>query len=706
MKKTIFKSLLLIPWIILLSCGNNNKNLDSIVEKSPLSLIEFKGMDPSTIGHSRSVNVEVVHNAIKIHIDPSDPNPDITLELQEETSNLTGYLFVSFDVKNTSNEEILVTCRLNGEPWIEGADIIPAGGKGTVKTFIPQTNGIAEYLREAFFGMNGIPGNLTSIPVPGYDVHDIHTLLIKFPNTSLEHTLRITNIRAEPGIKYYTSEELADDFFPFVDEFGQFSHSEWEEKIYSMEELRNSNSVEDNDLQIYPGPEDWNKYGGWADGPQLEATGNFRTEKYMGKWWLIDPEGKLFWSHGIDEISANNTTPVTGREHYFTTLPSRDEYPDSYSDRNTAPFGYYNGKRATLFNISMYNLMRKYGESWQDKYIDRTHRRLRSWGMNTMGAWTSETMYLKQCTPYTVVLHSRGRTIEGSEGYWSRFPDPFDEDWRKNISDRMMLEKGKSATDTFCIGYFIDNELTWGNNRFLAISALKSPADQPVKLAFRDFLQKKYKSIAGLNSKWKTNFKSWNEFLASNEVPDNIDNDLVEFNIFVARQYLSTCRNELNKAAPGKLYLGARWDFHMYPLEDTTSNWLLRIVGDYCDVISFNRYRYTCLELVPPDGVDKPVMISEWHIGTLDRGMFHFGLRFAKSLEQENLLYKNYLSQALKNEYIVGTHWFRYSDQALTGRLDGENFRIGFIDICDQPYNELVGASREIGYNMYRIRTK
>jgi hypothetical protein len=313
-------------------------------------------------------------------------------------------------------------------------------------------------------------------------------------------------------------------------------------------------------------------------------------------------------------------------------------------------------------------------------------------------------MYNARRTPYTMILHSRGRNIEGSEGHWTKFPDPFDEGWKQNISDRLMQEKSVSASDTFCIGYFVDNELSWGNNTFLAVSTLKSPADQPVKLAFSEFLRGKYTSISGLNKAWKTDFRSWDEFLASTDVPENIDNDLREFNILIARQYLGACRDGINRHAPGKLYLGARWDFHMYPLEDTTGNWLLRIAAEYCDVISFNRYRYSCFELCPPEGIDMPVMITEWHIGTFDRGMFHFGLRFATSLENQNLLYKNYVHEALSNPYIVGAHWFRYSDQALTSRQDGENYRIGFIDICDRPYRELVDASRTTGYNMYMLR--
>ena len=52
----------------------------------------------------------------------------------------------------------------------------------------------------------------------------------------------------------------------------------------------------------------------------------------------------------------------------------------------------------------------------------------------------------------------------------------------------------------------------------------------------------------------------------------------------------------------------------------------------------------------------------------------------------------------------MGTHWFQYKDQATTGRGDGENYQIGFIDICDTPYPEIIAAARNTGDTMYPYR--
>ena len=130
----------------------------------------------------------------------------------------------------------------------------------------------------------------------------------------------------------------------------------------------------------------------------------------------------------------------------------------------------------------------------------------------------------------------------------------------------------------------------------------------------------------------------------------------------------------------------------------------MKIAAEFCDVVSFNRYRYTCLELQLPEGVDRPIMIGEWHIGALDRGMLHTGLRSAYDQSERAALYEFYVNQALKNPFLVGTHWYQLNDQVTTGRKDGENYQIGFLNICDNPHPEMIGASRSIGSQLYQLR--
>ena len=51
-------------------------------------------------------------------------------------------------------------------------------------------------------------------------------------------------------------------------------------------------------------------------------------------------------------------------------------------------------------------------------------------------------------------------------------------------------------------------------------------------------------------------------------------------------------------------------------------------------------------------------------------------------------------------EYSCG----HYLKETLIGRFDGENYQIGFVDVCDRVYPKLVEAARAMGERMYGIR--
>ena len=119
-----------------------------------------------------------------------------------------------------------------------------------------------------------------------------------------------------------------EDFLPCFDKYGQFKYRDWPGKTKDDADLKRAAEEEAKDLAANPGPTEWNKYGGWAAGPQLKATGRFRTEKINGKWWFVDPEGRLFWSFGVMRASAScGMTPLNGdpgKPHRGIPIADRD----------------------------------------------------------------------------------------------------------------------------------------------------------------------------------------------------------------------------------------------------------------------------------------------------------------------------------------------------------------------------------------------
>jgi hypothetical protein len=528
------------------------------------------------------------------------------------------------------------------------------------------------------------------------DPSNVTQLLIFVSRPKTEYSFELDNIRAADSVKILDTKT----YFPFIDEFGQYIHKDWPGKSHSQQELIAQGKAEQKDLAAHPGPSDRNKFGGWTAGTQLKATGFFRVQKYQGKWWLVDPEGRLFWSHGIDCVRASNATPITDREHYFTNLPkANSQFAKFYGGGSWAPHGYYKDHSPyRTYDFSRANFLRKYGPDWPRAFADITHRRLKSWGLNTIANWSDSKIYLMRKTPYVATISFTAKTLEGSKGYWGKFYDVFDPTFPLALRKRLAREKSASASDPWCIGYFVHNELSWGDETSLAVAALISPPDQRAKKVFIKDLKAKYKTIDALNTAWSTEHRNWDDLLQSTYPPakDKASEDLTAFYTRTAETYFQTIREEVKKVAPHQLYMGCRFAW--------VNDLAARAATKFCDIVSYNRYSYSVENHRLPDGIDMPIIIGEFHFGALDRGMFHTGLRKTANQQDRADKYESYVRGALSNPYIVGTHWFQYKDQATTGRGDGENYQIGFIDICDTPYPEIVKASRKIAQNLYQYR--
>ena len=151
--------------------------------------------------------------------------------------------------------------------------------------------------------------------------------------------------------------------------------------------------------------------------------------------------------------------------------------------------------------------------------------------------------------------------IEGSEGYWGKFPDVYDPSFVEGVSKAMSGKKGKSANDAWCIGYFSDNEMSWGDETSLAVATLKSPSTQAAKTEFIGGLKSQYGDIVKLNQAWGGAHTSWEALLESRQAPDlnKARSDLEAFYSRTAETYFRTVRDAIRAIAPNQLYLGCRF---------------------------------------------------------------------------------------------------------------------------------------------------
>lgn len=482
----------------------------------------------------------------------------------------------------------------------------------------------------------------------------------------------------------------ADDFLPFMDKYGQFKWKEWPGKTHSDADLKRALAEEDADLAAHPGPASFDRWGGWKDGPKQKATGAFYITKINGMWWFVDPDGNLWWSNGPLRVSASTAmTPYKGREDHFEWLPPEEGDPFSlfYKTRDELMWPYWLKRGITnSFDFSAANLYRKYGEDWHGKWAERAHRRLRSWGANTIGNSSDRKVVEMSRTPYVERFEIKSLPIRGGDqnvGWWP-LRDPYDASFAANVRQQLK-ERQYQLNDPWCVGFFVDNELPWGFEGHVGRLVWDSPEDQPVKQVFRRWLAERHGKAP--------------------ETPS--DEDFRTFSHVVPEEYFRQIRLAFDEVAPKKLYLGCR---------GMALEYIAKAAEKYVDAASQNwydrdvsRFFYT-----PPDNpnmgcaglatVDKPIIIGEFHMGARDRGPLWGSLVTLKDQNERAAVYRRFLTSALEHPRFIGTHWHHFSDEPTSGRFDGEAMQNGWTDVCDTPYPETIEAVRWVGENMYRIR--
>jgi hypothetical protein len=98
-----------------------------------------------------------------------------------------------------------------------------------------------------------------------------------------------------------------------------------------------------------------------------------------------------------------------------------------------------------------------------------------------------------------------------------------------------------------------------------------------------------------------------------------------------------------------------------------------------------------------------PVMIGEFHFGALDVGMEATGIIGVASQADRGKAYRCYIEHAASFPECVGIQYFQLNDQPGLGRADGENYQIGFVDVCQKPYEQLIKEASAANFGIYEV---
>jgi hypothetical protein len=308
--------------------------------------------------------------------------------------------------------------------------------------------------------------------------------------------------------------------------------------------------------------------------------------------------------------------------------------------------------------------MRRFGNDWESKWVDFTIRRMASWGLNTTGNWSSPQLWNSRSIAYTIPL----RGWETKVNYMG-MPDVYSDEFMKTCDRAAARQCAPRAQDPYLLGYFIANEPPWPGREEALVDMI---LDGPDTATHREL----------------------KAFLSAGDTPDRRKS-------FVYRaygKYVDIISKAVKRHDPNHLNLGMRF------AGGRASDDMIR-ASKVFDVYSLNSYDYVPRRELLEHAYQltgRPLMIGEFHFGTPGRGL-SAGLRQVANDHERGVAYRYYVENAAAMPALIGAHWFQWMDEPNTGRFDGENYNIGFVDVTDRPYKDFLEGVMETHKALYAV---
>jgi hypothetical protein len=397
---------------------------------------------------------------------------------------------------------------------------------------------------------------------------------------------------------------------------------------------------------------EYDPYGGWLM-LKGKKTGFFHTQQINGRWWLVTPEGNVFFSKGVNHVSpAGDGGPRTPR------APASDSA----------------------------------------QWAEATAEQLRGWGFNTIGGWGDPQMYAAHIA-YTVMVGA-ARTARRLPSSSNEVPDYFSEEFRTSTDGLAQKLCAPRANDPWLLGYFTDNEQAWTTTKMYATWRIKAGnGENPPWNLLQSFLETYLKmppTSAG--------YKKANEYLKMHRLKMGAytEDDIEGFQELVAAEYARVCREAIRRYDPNHLILGCRY-------ASTAPDPVVRGMGPYFDVISFNNYlfRPPVLKLERITEITgKPTLLTEFSFKAMDSGLPNTRGGGEPVATQQDRVdgFTQYVHDLVALPTCVGYHWFEYRDEPAEGRRgDGENSNYGLVKIDGAPWELLTAHMKEVNAGLEKL---
>lgn len=481
----------------------------------------------------------------------------------------------------------------------------------------------------------------------------------------------------------FTAEELNAEWKKealLVDEYGQWMSESWTGKVASDAQMQQEYADEARALaNVSLNLVKYDQYGGLKSQGKQSSTGYFRLQKINGKWWFVTPDGYPFIVKGVDATSlweSGYKTPTKkddgSPKQIFEVLPDRTLYSPAYTKDSNGEY----------ISFVVANAMKKYGSNYESKWEDITKKRLIHWGFNAFSKWTKP----KEATfPFIQVLQdpSNLRRI-----LWTY--DVFDPQSGPIIENALKSQLQNLRYSKWLIGYTYDNEAGWTSEVVKQILTYSSAS--PAKVKFVDFLAPRYNNdLAVVNLLLGTSVRSLD---ALKDTPIDIANvpdaDVSDYIKLASKTYYSTIRDIIKKYDPNHLFLGTS----IVPTWRTSLEWDQGAM-EFVDAFSVDSYTRDAEWITRYEAFGKPLLNLEYSFGSSERGMSYISAPTkTTSIAERGEAFKTFVESEAAHPLFVGSGWYAYYDQPVTGRADGENYNTGLVNQQDQPYVEMVNIMK------------
>ncbi len=318
-----------------------------------------------------------------------------------------------------------------------------------------------------------------------------------------------------------------------------------------------------------------------------------------------------------------------------------------------------------LFISTGSNCIRGRGRRGATVDTNLIERRMTAWGLNTVGNWSSFRESEDGRRKAYVATFRSPRT----QPMFLGMPDVYGEEFTRHLDEAAQRQCEPLKDDPWLIGTFIGNEPPWPERESELVDMFLKGPDTATKTKLQAYLTQG----------------------DTKERREHFVHTMFE-------KYLDLINAAIKKYDDNHLNLGIR--FGGSPPEA-----VCRMAKKF-DVCSINVYEYEPTRQLKRTFAltGRPIVIGEFHFGVPANGL---GAGLVQTLNQSERAagYRYYVEQAMALRYFLGAHWFQWQDQPVLGRMDGENYNIGLVDVTNRPYPELVQALKATHKVLYNVHT-